>query len=533
MKTLSAVTPRGSNARIGSRLTPRPGPTGAVASYDRPKCSLWIARLAFFFLLFSISMNVFGQVLTPQGMMQRGYGTGDGFWVFKPQSDSSPTGNYGSPRIYESRQEGWKVHVSANPNAPDLVLQRALSKLRELNVHHKIILPQDYDKFVAKAPEEKGKFITVYPRNYAEFQKVAGALEGALSPLLPPPDSPEPNHDVVPNEYQIYEGRPIYARYGRYSGTDSINVPDDFLEMTGNRKTINDDSFFRKGLIPDEVKQAWKAKWQETLKQNPVLAQEWQRILSQKPGLELPEFCPPWEYESLNNLARFVRGDRPWTDQTRVPEAARNATEHPAALPASNYGVLPRQKNDPFGKLPKAPGPEAPAPEAPLPEAPVDEAQLPAPSSEQQNHPDARLLLPGESATTSSGAEVRRGPARPPIAADLPPVDFPDDDQISQRFVANVNRALQSFINSEFRIGDGGFFLPPGEAVRDAVYKIALKNSGGAIPEADFRAALSVWQRYKVENGWRRESLRPERGPDERGRVKGKEKDTRAAKSPR
>ena len=135
-------------------------------------------------------------------------------------------------------KQGYKLHISADPDNLDATLVPALNALRALKVPHKV---WDPDQLAVTAADpatahQAGKYITVYPKNFAEAHKVARVLDRAL---------PAAKHQKIPGDAQVFEGKPLYMRYGKFSGNDDIEVPADYRAKFGGPERINDDKDLR------------------------------------------------------------------------------------------------------------------------------------------------------------------------------------------------------------------------------------------------------------------------------------------------
>ena len=121
--------------------------------------------------------------------------------------------------------EGWKIHVSANPQTAQQVAE-VLPKLRQMNIYHKVVLSKE--KLAAlNEGDQAGKFITIYPRDIDEAKRIVKMLDKALAErgLTGP---------VIEGEKALGSSGLVYSRYGgftknsvtdRSSGTE-VEVPD-------------------------------------------------------------------------------------------------------------------------------------------------------------------------------------------------------------------------------------------------------------------------------------------------------------------
>lgn len=116
--------------------------------------------------------------------------------------------------------EGWKMHVSADPNDSHAVADAVLPTLREMGVNHKVMA--DPGAYAQMTGGQEGKFITIYPDNPAQAAEIARILGPKIAALKPGPK--------IEGEMMIGDG--IYTRYGGFTkGTvtdpaTGLQVPD-------------------------------------------------------------------------------------------------------------------------------------------------------------------------------------------------------------------------------------------------------------------------------------------------------------------
>jgi class IV lanthipeptide synthase len=112
----------------------------------------------------------------------------------------------------EVPQQGWKLHVAAEYDTAEEVLERALPVLLDASVPFKVagsarMLATLNDGFAG--PSQVGKFITVYPADDEQAVRVAAALDESTRGLAGPP---------VPSDRRLRPGSVVYYRYGGFDG---------------------------------------------------------------------------------------------------------------------------------------------------------------------------------------------------------------------------------------------------------------------------------------------------------------------------
>lgn len=121
----------------------------------------------------------------------------------------------------EAIEAGWKIHVSANLlNAPQ-VLERCIEVLDSCGINFKVARDlhavQQLNAGVRTPFSQVGKLVTAYPgRSQNTAIKLANLLAETVGPQPHPP---------VPSDRQWTENRPIYYRWGAYTG-DEVESPE-------------------------------------------------------------------------------------------------------------------------------------------------------------------------------------------------------------------------------------------------------------------------------------------------------------------
>lgn len=131
--------------------------------------------------------------------------------------------------------QGWKIHVSATPEGAlkiasiVLPILTGLAKMQDSKVvEHKIVGSLAMLAEFQKDPTQRGKFITIYPRNDVEANQIAMALNQALR------DIDKGLFDQVPNEAQLGTSGGLSTRYGCFQGLNLYK-----LDSVGNQVVEN------------------------------------------------------------------------------------------------------------------------------------------------------------------------------------------------------------------------------------------------------------------------------------------------------
>lgn len=98
-----------------------------------------------------------GKVLKMEGYGDRGQGH-----LYAPNFSSS-----------ELPYQGWKVHVSANPEEAYILSEQLLPKLIEADINHKVIKDRSLlKKYIGSEHKNRYKFIVIYPGMSSEAEKL-------------------------------------------------------------------------------------------------------------------------------------------------------------------------------------------------------------------------------------------------------------------------------------------------------------------------------------------------------------------------
>jgi hypothetical protein len=117
-----------------------------------------------------------------------------------------------TPVGYEWRDEGWKLHVSATQLAAPIVLARAAEVLVRHGCAYRFAVSlEQAGELVSRRCDRGrgGKFITAYPTDDAQFQRLADALDRATTGLPGP---------AILSDRPLRPGSLVHYRYGAFAG---------------------------------------------------------------------------------------------------------------------------------------------------------------------------------------------------------------------------------------------------------------------------------------------------------------------------
>ncbi|MFB7867956.1 class IV lanthionine synthetase LanL [Streptomyces sp. NPDC056069] len=160
-------------------------------------------------------------------------------WTMKPDEAWC----YLSPPGGHSRDHGWKLHVSATPLSAPLVLARAGEVLVKAGCAFKFgtdlrRVAQLVNQWYSRGGG--GKFITVYPKDDAQFRELAEQLHEATVGL------PGPG---ILSDKRLKPGSLVYYRYGEIGGSGRRVFTDD---GTFKRRMVGPD-----GTAVEDERNAW------------------------------------------------------------------------------------------------------------------------------------------------------------------------------------------------------------------------------------------------------------------------------------
>jgi hypothetical protein len=119
-----------------------------------------------------------------------------------------------------SPTQGWKLHVSAPRSHIPEIVKCIVPLLFANNIEHKIANSlKSYDRLLLNSETQKGKFITIYPKNDAHAVEIAQLLDKAVLKLnLSPALFPTPPYEAV-----IGHSKAISTRYGKFKESSNMS----------------------------------------------------------------------------------------------------------------------------------------------------------------------------------------------------------------------------------------------------------------------------------------------------------------------
>ena len=139
-------------------------------------------------------------------------------WQIEPGADATRTFIRVRNDHAEIPEQGWKLHVSAEPMSAEAVLRRALPVLLAEDAGFKVVSSVPQLGMLNNGGDglsQVGKFITVYPKNDAQAVRLAVALDEATRGLRGP---------VVPSDHPLSPGSLVHYRYGSF-GARLVQAP--------------------------------------------------------------------------------------------------------------------------------------------------------------------------------------------------------------------------------------------------------------------------------------------------------------------
>ena len=142
-----------------------------------------------------------------------------------------------SPRDWEPRLQGWKVHVSATPECAVETLARTTRVCVEAGVSFKFLptlaeLMESSSKNQARGAA--GKFITIYPDDDGQLERLLIALAGVLKGQEGP---------YILSDLRYVPDAPVFVRYGAFLGMQMPDVDDELVESIVDPRDMR--------LVPD------------------------------------------------------------------------------------------------------------------------------------------------------------------------------------------------------------------------------------------------------------------------------------------
>ena len=142
-----------------------------------------------------------------------------------------------SPRDWEPRLQGWKVHVSATPECAVETLARTTRVCVEAGVSFKFLptlagLTEASSKNQARGAA--GKFITIYPDDDGQLGELLSVLAGVLRGQEGP---------YILSDLRYVPDAPVFVRYGAFLGMQMPDVDDELVESIVDPRDMR--------LVPD------------------------------------------------------------------------------------------------------------------------------------------------------------------------------------------------------------------------------------------------------------------------------------------
>ena len=142
-----------------------------------------------------------------------------------------------SPRDWEPRLQGWKVHVSATPECAVETLARTTRACVEAGVSFKFLptlagLTESSSKNQARGAA--GKFITIYPDDDGQLSELLSVLASVLKGQEGP---------YILSDLRYVPDAPVFVRYGAFLGVRVPDVDDEPVESIVDPRDMR--------LIPD------------------------------------------------------------------------------------------------------------------------------------------------------------------------------------------------------------------------------------------------------------------------------------------
>lgn len=152
--------------------------------------------------------------------------------------------------------QGWKIYVSATPESMDLIRGIVEPSLTLFSMNYKVIKSREAYNQLNFNEEERGKYFTVYPRNYDEAFKISHVLNLSLIPLTPD------KFMDLPYCMTLGKSGGLFTRYGRFKHgfllkegqVLAVSKEDQFLQCTDDLKLRQTVLKYNKKFEPDDRK---------------------------------------------------------------------------------------------------------------------------------------------------------------------------------------------------------------------------------------------------------------------------------------
>lgn len=132
---------------------------------------------------------------------------------------------YVHPALYQSREQGWKLHVSATRSSATVVLERSLAVLLRHRCAFKFATTLDHVRLLNSTYYPRGgagKFLTAYPDDDEHFRLLAEGLDRATAGL------PGPR---ILSDRPYRPGSLVHYRYGGFAGNMALTNDGEYVAM--------------------------------------------------------------------------------------------------------------------------------------------------------------------------------------------------------------------------------------------------------------------------------------------------------------
>ncbi|OJW53472.1 MAG: hypothetical protein BGO67_01880 [Alphaproteobacteria bacterium 41-28] len=154
-----------------------------------------------------------------------------------------------SPDYYHTPDQGWKLHVTAPLDHLAEVVEAISPVLYQKNIYHKIVSSIANYMRLEQSKTQKGKVITIYPKNDTHAAEIAKLLDETVLNL----GLPRVIFSTPPYEAIVGESGAISARYGGFKGYLLNEVDRQGIQAGGRIADERDGSGWKVPYKPDFV----------------------------------------------------------------------------------------------------------------------------------------------------------------------------------------------------------------------------------------------------------------------------------------
>lgn len=142
-----------------------------------------------------------------------------------------------TPRDWQPRVQGWKIHVSATPDCAEQTLARTTAVCLRVGVAFKFL--STIAELIESSSKQSdrgsaGKFITIYPDNDDQLAQLLDDLATELAGQRGP---------YILSDLRYTDNAPVFVRYGAILGLETPDVDDQAIDSIVDPHTM--------GLVPD------------------------------------------------------------------------------------------------------------------------------------------------------------------------------------------------------------------------------------------------------------------------------------------